>query len=112
MWVKIFVYCIIYVGIYCCAVNVVDDLLTAQSVRVVATLDEEVSLTCRTPSRQAVWYRDEMPLSSSSSRTITRDSLVISSVMLRDAGRYTCIDPAQTPTNLFARDYSLIVQRK
>ena len=92
----------------------VTTLSTAQSVRVVATIDEEVTLRCRTPfGEQAVWYRDEMPLSQSGSgRMITRDSLVISRVMLRDAGRYTCIDPAQTPTQLFARDYSLVVQRK
>lgn len=31
---------------------------------------------------------------------------------MRDAGRYTCVDPAQMATNLFARDYSLIVRRK
>ena len=88
---------------------------TAQeSKRIVATLGQSVDLTCVTTSEQkAVWYRDEVPLSDKAGRlTTTQDTLTIMDTTLRDSGRYTCIDPAQTPTVLFSKDYSLVVERK
>ena len=79
-----------------------------------ATLGQSVDLTCETTSGQkAVWYRDEVPLSDNAGRiTTTQNTLTIMDTRLRDSGRYTCIDPAQTPTVLLSRDYSLVVERK
>lgn len=94
-------------GVYRC-------YITAQeSKRIVATVGQSVDLTCETPSgQQAVWYRNERPLNNGSTRVITRDTLTIMDTNLRDSGRYTCIDPAQTPTSLFSRDFSLVLLRK
>ena len=86
-----------------------------ESTRIVAIEGEQVELTCVTPSgQQTVWYREEVPirLSVDSDRIITRNALIIQAARPRDSGRYTCIDPAQTPTNLFSRDFSLVVERK
>ena len=79
-----------------------------------ATLGQSVNLTCVTLSKQkAVWYHDEVPLSDDAGRlTTTQDTLTIMNTKLRDSGRYTCIDPAQTQTVLFSRDYSLVLERK
>ena len=84
-----------------------------ESTRIVAIQGEPVELTCVTPSRQrAVWYREEVPIPlGDPDRTVTNNALIIQA-RPRYSGRYTCIDPAQTPTNLFSRDFSLVVERK
>ena len=101
------------------AVFVILDTVTPQgSERIVTVEGQPVNLTCETPSReQAVWYYNEMPLSpGKNNRKITSDMLTTTLTILdprvKDSGRYTCIDPAQTPTNLFSRDYALIVRSK
>lgn len=100
------------------ALSVILNTVTAQgSERVVAMEGQPVNLTCKTPSgEQAVWYYNEIPLSSGRNRIFTRDMMISTLTILdpkmKNAGRYTCIDPAQTPTNLFSKDYSLVVQSK
>ena len=104
-----------YKNVVCPAFNFCRFMAAQESTRIVATRGEPVELTCVTPSgQQAVWYRDEVPipLSGDPERMITPNALIIEPARTRHSGRYTCIDPAQTPTNLFSKDFSLVVERK
>lgn len=68
---------------------------------------------CTTPSgSQAVWYFNEEPVRNNGMYQISRDRLTLAAPTLAEAGRYTCIDPDQTPTDLFSVDYVLIVECK
>jgi len=74
---------------------------------------EPTNLFCATPSgRQATWYFNEEPVRDGRNGgpyQIFSDRLTLNAPTLAEAGRYTCIDPDQTPTDLFSIDYILIV---
>jgi len=88
--------------------------LTAQETRIIALEREPTDLFCAPPSgSQATWYFNEEPVRNQGRPyRISRDRLTVMTPTLAEAGRYTCIDPDQTPTDLFSIDYILVVQCK
>ena len=87
--------------------------LAQASTRTVAVVSQPVTLGCVTISgTEPVWYFNEVPITFTALIELVVGGLKIGSVQMQHAGRYTCVDPDAPSTNLFTRDFVLVVECK